>query len=122
MPRTAKRPCRIPLCSGYSVAEGYCNRHARMRWSERAKKLPPKKKHRHNPYDKNHKDIRKIMKAKEPFCRECGRPSTDLDHIDGDPWNRDDSNLQMLCHSCHSTKTNQQDGGGWGNYNERRET
>ena len=49
-----------------------------------------------------------------PLCEECrkrGRitPATDVDHIEphnGD-WQRftDPSNLQSLCHSCHSAKT-----------------
>jgi len=50
----------------------------------------------------------------EPWCRECARQgrrvrATDVDHIEphnGD-WERftDPSNLQSLCHSCHSAKT-----------------
>lgn len=29
----------------------------------------------------------------------------DVDHIDGDPWNRDPSNYQTLCAACHRLKT-----------------
>lgn len=50
-------------------------------------------------------------------CEAAGRvvPATDVDHIKphrGDMalfW--DSSNWQSLCHSCHSTKTVQEDGG-----------
>ena len=57
----------------------------------------------------------------EPLCRSCRRAgkivaATDVDHIQpvadgGMPW--DCNNLQPLCHSCHSKKTNATDGGGW---------
>lgn len=33
------------------------------------------------------------------------KPATDVDHADGDPGNNMRSNLQSLCHECHSTKT-----------------
>lgn len=33
------------------------------------------------------------------------QPSTDVDHIDGDPGNNDRDNLQGLAHECHSRKT-----------------
>lgn len=54
--------------------------------------------------------LRAQVLAEEPLCRECleqGRtePSTDCDHIDGNPGNNERSNLQGLCHACHSTKT-----------------
>ncbi|MFA5379199.1 MAG: HNH endonuclease signature motif containing protein, partial [Dehalococcoidia bacterium] len=50
-----------------------------------------------------------------PICVMCGRPATDVDHIEphcGDYdkfW--DESNLSALCHSCHSRKTAREDGG-----------
>lgn len=52
----------------------------------------------------------------EPLCRECSKsckitPATDVDHIDGDSWNNRPSNLQSLCHSCHSAKTVRENGG-----------
>ena len=31
--------------------------------------------------------------------------ATDVDHIDNDPSNNARDNLQSLCHSCHSKKT-----------------
>lgn len=49
--------------------------------------------------------------AEEPLCRACQvELSSDVDHIepveDGGPmWAR--SNLQALCHACHSRKTRQ---------------
>ena len=59
-------------------------------------------------------DLRPGQLLREPYCRECARHgvrtrATDVDHIQphkGD-WQRftDRSNLQSLCHSCHSRKT-----------------
>jgi 5-methylcytosine-specific restriction endonuclease McrA len=36
-------------------------------------------------------------------CRECGAPGKEIDHIAGN--SADLSNLQLLCHDCHMTKT-----------------
>ena len=47
---------------------------------------------------------------KKDTCQHCGfvpeHPSQlDVDHIDGDRWNNDPSNLQTLCANCHRLKT-----------------
>lgn len=47
-----------------------------------------------------------------PLCEHCSRigltnPATDVDHMDNDPSNNSMENLQSLCKSCHSRKTNQ---------------
>lgn len=52
--------------------------------------------------------VRKRQLAREPLCRECGQPATDVDHITprsrgGAPY--DPGNLQSLCASHHSIKT-----------------
>lgn len=54
--------------------------------------------------------LRATVLEGEPLCRHCAArgltvPSTDADHIDGDPSNNALENLAGLCHSCHSTKT-----------------
>lgn len=36
-------------------------------------------------------------------CRACGKPGTDIDHMDGDSAAMD--NLQLLCKECHNRKT-----------------
>lgn len=52
------------------------------------------------------KRIRKHILAEQPVCVKCKRKaSTDVDHIDGNRYNLNHSNLQGLCHSCHSRKT-----------------
>lgn len=44
-------------------------------------------------------------------CQECGyipttRNSMDIDHIDGNPHNNEESNLRLLCHPCNVAKEN----------------
>ncbi|APW48398.1 hypothetical protein RA876_12445 [Rhodoferax antarcticus] len=46
----------------------------------------------------------------EPLCRQCTSEghttvATDVDHADGNPGNNSMTNLQPLCHQCHSRKT-----------------
>jgi 5-methylcytosine-specific restriction protein A len=66
---------------------------------------------------KRWKSLRDDVLREQPFCRECAKQgrrilTAEVDHINrhaGDPylfWNR--ANLQGLCKSCHSKKT--QDG------------
>jgi 5-methylcytosine-specific restriction enzyme A len=66
--------------------------------------------------------LRKIVLAEEPLCRDIWGvhardgevvPTTDVDHIvPREQGGTDDrSNLQGLCHSCHSIKTAREDGG-----------
>ena len=47
---------------------------------------------------------------KKDYCEHCEfKPvhisQLDVDHIDGDRWNNDPSNLQTLCANCHRLKT-----------------
>lgn len=47
---------------------------------------------------------------KKDSCEECGfvpihKIQLDVDHIDGDHHNHDESNLQTLCANCHRLKT-----------------
>lgn len=57
------------------------------------------------------KRLRVSVLAGEPLCRHCTArgltvAATEVDHRDNDPSNNDLINLQPLCHSCHSRKTN----------------
>ena len=59
--------------------------------------------------------FRDAQLRREPLCRACGQagrltPATDVDHIvpvqsSSDPRFYDITNLQSLCHGCHSRKT-----------------
>jgi hypothetical protein len=47
---------------------------------------------------------------KKDYCEHCDfKPvhisQLDVDHVDGDKWNNDPSNLQTLCANCHRLKT-----------------
>lgn len=57
--------------------------------------------------------IRDEHLAQEPFCVECGRAGSHVDHIlpRRQGGTDDHGNLQTLCSSCHSHKTASQDGG-----------
>ena len=56
-----------------------------------------------------HKLRRSVLEG-EPLCRHCAAqglivPSTDVDHANNNPADNSPENLQSLCHSCHSIKT-----------------
>ena len=103
------RPCQKPGC--YALTRGgYCSAH-------KPKQAPRKESaawHRWYSLDIWTEDLRPGQLLREPFCRECAQygirtRATDVDHVQehkGD-WSKfvDRSNLQSLCHSCHSRKT-----------------
>ncbi len=62
-------------------------------------------------YPTRWKRLRQLVRAEEPQCRLCGRPSTEVHHIKpiadgGEPY--DMANLMPLCRQCHDD----QHGGG----------
>lgn len=71
--------------------------------SPKYKRLPRQKR----GYDDSHFRLRKMVMAEQPICAApgCNKPGVEMDHIDSNPWNRKRENLQMLCKSCHSSKT-----------------
>lgn len=101
------RPCRRPGC-GALTWDGWCPAHR------------PREKPRSAAWRRWYSlkvwtdDLRPGQLLREPFCRSCAArgvrtPAADVDHIrdhKGD-WAlfTDRSNLQSLCHSCHSRKT-----------------
>lgn len=59
--------------------------------------------------------LRASVLESEPLCRMCFamgeiKTATDVDHKDNNPANNDPDNLQSLCHSCHSRKTQRDQG------------
>lgn len=63
---------------------------------------PPRKSTRERGYGAEHERQRKRLLASNPLCQRCGQEwATDLHHKDCNPFNRDDSNAEMLCEKCH---------------------
>ena len=58
-------------------------------------------------YDHGWRKRRAAHLKREPYCRSCGEPATDVDHIVARRagGSDDEDNLQSLCHACHSRKT-----------------
>lgn len=99
MPRLL-RPCGHPGCPELSSGP-YCTTHT------------PARKRDHRPgarqrgYGSEWEQIRAQVLAEEPFCRQCGAPAVEVDHVR--PLRRGGThargNLQALCRSCHARKT-----------------
>lgn len=113
------RPCLHPGCAALT-RQTYCDKHRPK--DSRRRSVAAADWHTWYTLDIWRKDLRPQQLIREPFCRECtrravrdGRPelarvrATDVDHIiphRGDwEWFTDRGNLQSLCHSCHSAKT-----------------
>ena len=85
--------------------------HTRARESGRREQRGPRK------YDLRlwRDEIRPAQLERQPLCEHClergiRTAATDVDHVDGDNTNDEPGNLQSLCHSCHSIKTEKHDG------------
>ena len=115
MPTAPPRPGRWPRCPALvsEPRERFCPTHRRehKRRIDRAydQRRPTSAQ---RGYGANSRRLRAMVLAEEPLCRECLRqgritPATDVDHIVplAAGGTNDRSNLQALCHSCHSKKT-----------------
>lgn len=112
MPKWPDHPCSHPGCPN-RVPRGkkYCDAHIGMHPEENRSASE-------RGYGSKWNRARKRYLEKHPLCVSCMKQgkyvkATDVDHIRphrGDPvlfW--DESNWQALCHSCHSTKTRNED-------------
>ncbi len=101
MPEAALRPCTYPGCPRL-VKAGRCELHAVKRDAEV-----------HRLYDRRWQRIRRMHLAKNPWCAECLRgglyvPAVDVHHVTPHRGSRQifmTSELESLCHSCHSKTT-----------------
>src|SRR5689334_13909041 len=109
MPTAALRYCATPRCP-VKVQRGHCAQHSRVREQQR-----PNVDIRRLYHTAAWQALRLVVLQEEPFCMMCeaeGRMTmnTDVDHIRphrGDVdlfWDR--ANLQGLCHTHHTRKTN----------------
>lgn len=116
MPSSPLSLCAEPGCP-VLVKHGRCAEHL-TEFRRDADKLRP------NGYQRGYTAQWAKFRAEyltfHPYCvseKHIGQrvPATDVDHIDGTgrngPRAYDEGNLQPLCHSCHSSKTAQYDGG-----------
>lgn len=53
--------------------------------------------------------VRNRKLRQQPACERCGKPATDVHHIDGQGLTGPDryniANTESLCHSCHAKET-----------------
>lgn len=109
MPHKPLTPCRYPGCPKL-VPGRYCEEHQKLvdKQYERYERDPAEKKR----YGRAWKRIRDRYIAAHPLCEECLKhgvytPATEVHHRL--PLSRGgthiDSNLEALCHECHSRIT-----------------
>lgn len=110
MPSALLRACLQPGCPAIQAGD-WCQTHHRSRERGRQRfNFDVRRWYRTARWFA----LRARVLVEEPFCRACTAmglvsDTTDVDHIvphRGDPakfWNR--RNLQGLCHTCHSRKT-----------------
>jgi 5-methylcytosine-specific restriction protein A len=103
MPYAALRPCTYPGCTEL-VRGGRCSKHCLF-----VERDPE----RQRLYGRRWRRMRQAYLAEHPWCEEClseGRyvAATDVHHKErheGDASKFYGSDLQALCHACHSRKT-----------------
>lgn len=97
------RLCTTPGCPNPTHHRGRCTTHARTNNRDTHR-------HRHIYNSRRWKYLRRAVIQANPLCP-CGAIATDVDHITpigagGQPF--DPTNLQAICHTCHSVKTRQE--------------
>ena len=113
LPHRLATPCRNRACSNLTLdPTGYCDIHKKQ---AQAQQDANRGSAAERGYDSRWRKIRAQVLREEPLCRECKRngritAAVDVDHIDGNVENTERSNLQPLCHSCHSRKTGRENG------------
>ena len=108
------KTCAEPRCPELvPKGETYCPHH----WKAKRRASDAKRgSSTERGYDAKHRADRKAYFAAFPVCQDasgCIEMATDLDHIDGYPFNRDWSNYRALCGYHHKVRTARDQPGGW---------
>lgn len=111
------KPCRHPGCAELVRGGGYCVKHQinarRVRRTVQSERGVSAEWH-NLYYSARWRRMRAAQLIAEPFCRHCAaagirQRAEDVDHIKPHRGDKrlffDPTNLQSLCHSCHSRKT-----------------
>lgn len=111
MPTRPLGACRHRSCPSRATHGGYCATHYQPR--ERPADERPSAAQR--GYDAKWRRIRAAYLKKHPTCVACGEQATEVDHIKAlrDGGTNEWANLQAMCKTHHSQKTNRENGGGW---------
>lgn len=107
MPEAPPTRCAEPGCTELTTATR-CPEHRRAQAAARRARRHPDTTSWGPGSTRRWRTLRARVLAEEEFCRRCGFPASEVDHIiplaaDGDRWDRD--NLQALCGDCHTDKT-----------------
>ena len=122
MPVSPPRPCRAVGCAALVYSkDGYCDAHGRAAYQQQNKAAGEDRKESNRFYQRAAwKKLRRSHIEREPSCRKCGAAGAVVDHIVPRSIRPDLelelSNMQTLCHSCHSQKTRREEkrgGGRW---------
>jgi 5-methylcytosine-specific restriction enzyme A len=102
-PARAGRPCAHPGCTVIVHTGSRCAEHARAYDLARGTSVQ-------RGYGTEWRKISQTYLAAHPWCK-CGQRARHTDHIvpRRAGGTDEESNLQGLCHSCHSRKTASQD-------------
>ncbi len=120
MPQRAQRPCNAPGCTALVSNGRYCPAHQAAQPGRDEVRLSSNER----GYGATWQRLRLIVLARSPLCADPFYEhtkrheiviATDVDHIVPRAAGGQDteSNLQALCHACHSHKTALQSSG-WG--------
>ena len=127
MARFPTRACSFPQCPNViRTKSNYCKEHQKKVGQDYEKSYRKPRPKRYST--RQWQNIRKIVLTTNPFCvdpfsqhKRYGEGprvlASEVDHIDGNPENNHEDNLQSLCKSCHSRKTAVENGR-WGRKDE----
>jgi 5-methylcytosine-specific restriction protein A len=117
MPKLPPKRCIHPLCDDVATYHSYCDKH-KPKQNKRLYERSALSKDNDKFYNSSYwKTTRRQILMKYPLCEYCKKEgvlteATVVDHIirrshyEGSPY--DHKNLQALCESCHSIKTNKE--------------